>query len=61
MIVLALLALAAAVTFLVLGIGSMVHGGEYDRVHGTRYMVGRVTAQGAALLFFALAMQPLIH
>ncbi len=57
----ALLALGAAVTFLILGINSMVHGGEYDRVHGTRYMALRVAAQGAALLFLVLAMQATMH
>ena len=38
-----------AVAFLFLGVNSMAHGGEYDRVHATRYMVLRVAAQGAAL------------
>lgn len=52
----AVLALAATVAFLILGISSMAHGGEYDRVHGTRFMVLRVTAQGAALAFLLLAM-----
>lgn len=52
----AVIALAATVAFLVLGINSMAHGGEYDRVHGTRYMVMRVAAQGAALAFLVLAM-----
>lgn len=52
----AMIALAATVAFLVLGINSMAHGGEYDRVHATRYMVMRVAAQGAALVFLLLAM-----
>jgi hypothetical protein len=52
----AVLALAATVAFLILGINSMAHGGEYDRLHGTRFMVLRVTAQGAALAFLLLAM-----
>jgi len=52
----AVIALAATVAFLVLGINSMAHGGEYDRVHATRYMVMRVAAQGAALAFLVLAM-----
>ena len=52
----ALIALGATVVFLILGINSMAHGGEYDRVHGTRYMALRVAAQSAALLFLVLAM-----
>jgi hypothetical protein len=52
----AVIALAATVAFLVLGVNSMAHGGEYDREHSTRYMVMRVAAQGAALAFLALAM-----
>jgi len=51
-----MLALVATVASLILGISSMAQGGEYDRVHGTRYMVMRVVAQGAALLFLVLAM-----
>jgi hypothetical protein len=52
----AVIALAAAAAFLVLGVNSMAHGGEFDRVHGTRYMAMRVAAQGAALAFILLAM-----
>jgi hypothetical protein len=57
-----MLALVATVASLILGISSMARGGDYDREHGTRYMVMRVTAQGAALLFLVLAMmQAMVH
>ena len=51
-----MLALVATVASLILGISSMARGGDYDREHGTRYMVMRIAAQGAALAFLALAM-----
>jgi len=58
----ALFALAATVAFLILGINAMVRGGEYDALHATRYMVLRVAAQGAALVFLVLAMlQATVH
>ena len=57
----AVIALAATVAFLVLGVNSMAHGGEYDRAHATRYMVMRVAAQGAALVFLVLAMLQAMH
>ncbi|MDA8110389.1 MAG: HIG1 domain-containing protein [Betaproteobacteria bacterium] len=57
----AVIALAATVAFLILGVGAMVRGGEYDRVYGTRYMALRVAAQGAAVLFLVLAMLATVH
>jgi hypothetical protein len=56
MTLLALIAFAATVAFLAMGINSMAHGGEYDRIHGTRFMVMRVAAQGGAFLLLVLAM-----
>ena len=52
----AVMALAATLVFLALGVNSMAHGGEFDRVHSTRYMALRVAAQGAALAFALLAV-----
>jgi hypothetical protein len=56
MTLLALIAFLATLAFLALGINSMVHGGEFDRTHGTRYMAMRVAAQGAAFALLLLAM-----
>lgn len=56
MTVFAVIALAATVAFLILGIGAMAQGGEYDRAHATQYMMLRVAAQGAALVLLAFAM-----
>jgi hypothetical protein len=52
----AVIAFAAAAWFLILGIHSMAHGGDFDKAHATRYMAGRVAAQGAAIALLALAM-----
>jgi len=56
MTLLALIAFACTVAFLVLGINSMAHGGEYDQARATRYMALRVAAQGAAFALLLLAM-----
>ena len=56
LIVLAMLATAGA---LVMGIVSMLRGGEYDRVHSGQFMTARIGLQGATLVLlfvvFALA------
>ena len=41
---------------LVLGVGSMAHGGEYDRSHTVRFMSARVFLQGLTLLIFVVAL-----
>ena len=56
MTLLAVIAFLAAATFLLLGINSMAHGGEYDAAHATRYMAWRVAAQAAAFVLLLLAM-----
>ena len=56
MTLLAVIAFAAAVAFLFLGIRSMAHGGEYDQAHGTQYMALRVASQGVAVILLLLAM-----
>jgi hypothetical protein len=57
----AVLAFVAAAAFLVLGIGSMAQGGEFDHTHATRYMIGRVASQGVALVLLLLAMLAFSH
>lgn len=61
MTALAVMAFLAAAAFLILGINSMAHGGEFDRTHATRYMIGRLAAQGAALVLLLLAMLAVSH
>jgi len=50
------LAMAATVVALFLGVNSMERGGEYDRVHSTRYMKMRVAFQGLTLLLLAISL-----
>lgn len=52
----AMIAFAAAVGFLVVGIASMAQGGESDFANATRYMAGRVAMQAAAFALLLLAM-----
>ncbi|MEF8714839.1 MAG: twin transmembrane helix small protein [Accumulibacter sp.] len=54
--VLIFLAMAATVVSLALGFYSMERGGEYDRVHSTRYMVMRVAFQGLTLALLVSAL-----
>jgi hypothetical protein len=54
--VLIFLAMAATVVSLILGINSMERGGEYDRVHSTRYMAMRVGFQGLTLVLLMIAL-----
>jgi hypothetical protein len=54
--ILILLALGATVASLVLGLYSMERGGEYDRVHSTRYMAARVGFQGLTLVLLLIAL-----
>jgi hypothetical protein len=51
-----LLAAAAVLVSLVLGLFVMVKGGEVNKKYGNRLMRARVTLQGLALLLFVLAM-----
>lgn len=56
MTLLAVIAFAATIAFLFMGIRSMVQGGDYDQQHGTQFMALRVGAQAAALALLVLAM-----
>ncbi len=51
-----LIAMALTVLSLLLGLVSMVKGGEFDKKHSGRLMRARVTLQGVALALFALAV-----
>ncbi|MCC6598297.1 MAG: twin transmembrane helix small protein [Alphaproteobacteria bacterium] len=48
-------AMLALVGVLVLGIASMIRGGEFNKKYGNRLMQARVILQGVALALFALA------
>lgn len=52
-IVLAMLATAGALFW---GIGSMVHGGEFDQRHSHQIMFVRVGLQGITLLLLLIAL-----
>ena len=48
--------LLAAAGALIMGIGSMAHGGEYDRNHSVKFMSARVALQGLTLLIFIIGL-----
>lgn len=50
------LALLATVVVLVMGIGSMARGGEYDDKHETQFMFARVGLQGATFVLLMVAL-----
>jgi hypothetical protein len=54
--VLAVLAMIATLATLATGVTGMARGGEFNRRWGNKLMQLRVLCQGAALLFFALAL-----
>ena len=51
-----LLAMLSTAVMLVMGIGSMAHGGEYDEKHETQFMFARVGLQGATFLLLLFAL-----
>jgi len=55
MMILTLLAMAAVLGVLVLGIVSMLKGGDFNKKYGNKLMQARVILQGLAFAFFALA------
>ena len=55
-IVLIVLAMLAVVASLALGVFFMAKGGEDNKKYANKLMQARVTLQGIALLFFALAL-----
>lgn len=51
-----ILAMVLTIAVLATGIGSMVHGDEFDRKHGTQLMFARVGMQGLTLLLLFIAL-----
>lgn len=54
--ILILLALAATIASLLMGVGSMGRGGQYDREHSNQFMSARVIFQSIALLLLVVAL-----
>ena len=55
-IILMAVAMAATLIVLIIGVGSMLRGGEFNQKYGNKLMNARVILQGIALLFLALAI-----
>lgn len=51
-----ILALVAVVATLVWGVGSMAHGGSYDREHSEQIMFTRVAIQAVAFVIIVVAL-----
>jgi len=51
-----ILALVAVVATLVWGVGSMAHGGSYDREHSEQLMFTRVAIQAVAFVLIVVAL-----
>ena len=54
--ILMLIAMAAVLASLIVGIVAMAKGGEFNKKYGNKLMRMRVMLQGVALLLFALAV-----
>ena len=54
-IIMMIVAMFATLASLGVGLFSMVRGGDFNKKHGNKIMQMRVTLQGLAILFFALA------
>ena len=54
--ILIILALVATIISIVMGIGSMARGGEYDDKHSGQYMNARIIFQGIAALLLLMAL-----
>jgi hypothetical protein len=50
------LGLLAALTSLAIGIGSMAHGGEFDRAHSTQFMFARVASHAVTVILLVIAL-----
>jgi hypothetical protein len=48
-------ALLMTVVVLLMGLGSMIHGGEFDQKHGSEFMFARVALQGFTFLLLVAA------
>ena len=55
-VTLIILAFIATVVALATGVGSMAHGGEFDRKHDVQLMAVRVGLQAAAIVLLLLAV-----
>ena len=53
MIIIAAMVMTVAVLFM--GLGSMLHGGEFDERHSSQFMFARVLMQAATLLLLVVA------
>ena len=51
-----LVAMFLVLLSLIVGIASMIKGGEFNKKYGNKLMQARITLQGLALLFFVLAV-----
>lgn len=56
MTTLVILALLAVVATLIWGVGSMAHGGSYDREHSEQFMFTRIAIQAVAFALIVLAL-----
>lgn len=54
--ILMIIAMLLTLASLVIGIGAMVKGGEFNKKYGNTLMRTRIYMQGAALALFALAL-----
>ncbi len=51
-----IIALVVTIAALFTGIGSMMHGGEFDQKHDTQLMFARVGSQGIVLLLLLISL-----
>lgn len=57
--ILIVLAMLSTLGVLVMGVGSMAHGGKYDDEHSQQFMYARVGLQGVTFLLLVVAL--LLH
>lgn len=57
--ILIFLAMLSTLGVLVMGVGSMAHGGKYDDEHSQQFMYARVGLQGVTFLLLVAAL--LLH
>ncbi|MEK7716447.1 MAG: twin transmembrane helix small protein [Pseudomonadota bacterium] len=57
--ILIVLAMLSTLGVLVMGVGSMAHGGKYDDEHSQQFMYARVGLQGVTFLLLVAAL--LLH
>jgi preprotein translocase subunit SecG len=51
-----IIAMVMTVAVLLMGLGSMVHGGEFDEKHSHQFMFARVAMQAVTLLLLLVAV-----